>query len=177
MILHVVGTVERAPVARELDSLAESWSVSLEAEDKSGRTVTIYTGWVHYLAAFLDDEGAELAESWSAGMPTAVAELQREHVEAYIAHVFGRRKASTASIRYRSLRRFFDWCAEEVEVADSPMLKMHGPTVPEEEVPVLGDDELRRLLKACEGPGWSAGTPPWCSSCSTQASVVVSVLP
>jgi integrase len=31
------------------------------------------------------------------------------------------------------------------------MRHVRGPAVPEEQVPVLSDDELRRLLKACEG--------------------------
>ena len=33
----------------------------------------------------------------------------------------------------------------------SPMEKMKSPTVPEEPPPVITDDELRRLLHACEG--------------------------
>ena len=34
------------------------------------------------------------------------------------------------------------------------MARMKPPHVPDEPVPVLGDDELRRLLGACEGKGF-----------------------
>jgi hypothetical protein len=90
--------------------------------------VAIYTESVRYLADFLAERG----------MPTAVAHLTREHVQAYLAHVLANRKASTASIRYRSLR-FFDWCAEEGEIAESPMRNIKGPAIPEQQVPVLSD--------------------------------------
>jgi site-specific recombinase XerD len=128
-----------------LAALADSWALTLEAENKSARTVAIYTESVRYLADFLAERG----------MPTTVAHLTREHIEAYLAHVLANRKASTASIRYRSLRRFFDWCAEDGEIAESPMRNMKGPTIPEQQVPVLSDAELRRLLKACEGPDFT----------------------
>lgn len=97
-----------------LAALADSWALTLEAENKSARTVAIYTESVRYLADFLAERG----------MPTTVAHLTREHIEAYLAHVLANRKASTASIRYRSLRRFFDWCAEDGEISESPMRNM-----------------------------------------------------
>ncbi|MGH9224453.1 MAG: tyrosine-type recombinase/integrase, partial [Acidimicrobiales bacterium] len=43
---------------------------------------------------------------------------------------------------------------EEGEITASPMARMKPPTVPESPVPVLSDDELRRLLAACEGRGY-----------------------
>ena len=89
---------------------ADSWALTLEAENKSARTVAIYTESVRYLADFPAERG----------MPTTVAHLSRGRVEAYLAHVLANRKASTASIRYRSLRRFFGWCAEDGAIAESP---------------------------------------------------------
>jgi integrase len=41
-------------------------------------------------------------------------------------------------------------------VHTSPMTKMKPPTVPEVSVPVLSEDELRRLLKVCEGKTFEA---------------------
>jgi site-specific recombinase XerD len=128
-------------VSPDVASLADSWALTLEAENKSSRTVAIYSESVRYLGDFLR----------SAGMPTEVGAIAREHVEAYLADVLARSKPATASIRYRSLRRFFEWCREEGEIADSPMRNVKGPTVPEEAVPVLSDEELARLLKSCEG--------------------------
>jgi site-specific recombinase XerD len=129
----------------DVADLAHSWALTLEAENKAARTVAIYTESVRYLGAFLADRG----------MPSALAAITREHIEAYIADVLAHRKAATASIRYRSLRRFVEWCREEGEITESHMQHMRGPTIPEEPVPVISDDELTRLLRACQGTGFT----------------------
>ena len=54
-------------------------------------------------------------------------------------------------------RQFFKWAAEEGEIADSPMAKMGPPSVPEVPVPVVGDDDLKKLLKTCEGATFDNG--------------------
>ena len=48
----------------------------------------------------------------------------------------------------------FAYLVEDGEITASPMARMKPPHVPDEPVPVLGDDELRRLLAACEGKGF-----------------------
>jgi len=55
---------------------------------------------------------------------------------------------------YRYLQQFCRWLEEGGEVTASPMARMKPSTVPEKPVPVLGDDELRRLLAACDGRGF-----------------------
>ena len=40
-----------------LAALADSWALTLEAENKSARTVAIYTESVRYLADFLAERG------------------------------------------------------------------------------------------------------------------------
>jgi integrase len=89
-------------------------------------------------------------------MPTAVAKIGREHVEVFIEDQLRRWKPTTASVRYRSLQQFFKWALEENEIERNPMERMHAPMVPEVPVPVVADDDLRRLLKACEGTGFEA---------------------
>jgi site-specific recombinase XerD len=140
----------QAPITRSLLALNDSWAISLEADNKADRTVAIYTESVRYFADFLTEHVA------TADRPADVEAIERPHIEAYLVHVLAERKASTASIRYRSLRRFFDWCEDEGEVAESPMRKMSGPAIPEEEVPVLTDAEVARLLKACGGQDFVA---------------------
>ena len=44
-----------------------------------------------------------------------------------------------------------EWLSEEGEVPADPMVRMRPPAVPEVPVPVVSDDELRKLLKTCEG--------------------------
>jgi site-specific recombinase XerD len=48
------------------------------------------------------------------------------------------------------LRILYGWLQEEEDIAN-PMAKMKPPIVPEQPVPVIPEDGLRRLLKACEG--------------------------
>jgi site-specific recombinase XerC len=86
-----------------------------------------------------------------AGPPTAVDRINRDHVETFIADQVARWKPKTAQIRYGSLLQFFKWCVEEGEIAGSPMVNMKPPAVPEIPVPVVDDDVLKKLLKACDG--------------------------
>jgi len=85
------------------------------------------------------------------GMPTVVDAVHREHVESFIADQLARWRPNTANNRYRGLQQFFNWCVMEGELKDSPMARMRPPRVPEEPPPVLTDDQLRKLLKACQG--------------------------
>jgi site-specific recombinase XerD len=89
-------------------------------------------------------------------MPTAVTSIAREHVEAFIEDQLTRWSASTAATRYRQLQQLFRWLEEEGEVAASPMARMKPPSVPEAPVPLLDDDALRSLLRACEGKEFEA---------------------
>jgi integrase len=45
---------------------------------------------------------------------------------------------------------------EEEEIERSPMEKTRPPLVPESPVPVIEDDEIRRLIRACEGKDFEA---------------------
>jgi site-specific recombinase XerD len=84
-------------------------------------------------------------------MPTEVGKIRREHVETYIEDQLARWKPATANNRRRSLAQLFAYLEDHGEILTSPMAKMKPPKVPEQQVPVLSDDELRALLKACDG--------------------------
>ena len=75
-------------------------------------------------------------------MPTDVAAISREHVEAFITDQLGRWRPATAANRYRGLQRFFAWLVDEGEIKASPMARMRPPNVPEQPPPVLREDEL-----------------------------------
>jgi site-specific recombinase XerD len=85
----------------------------------------------------------------AAGMPTTSAGVHREHVEAFIADTLAHRAAATAATRYNALRVFFAYLVDEGEIADSPMLKMKPPIVPETPVPVADEELIRAMLKGC----------------------------
>jgi integrase len=60
-------------------------------------------------------------------------------------------KPSTCSLNFRALQQFFGWLVREEEIDRSPMDRMRPPSVPEQPVPVLSDDQLRTLLESCTG--------------------------
>jgi site-specific recombinase XerC len=60
-------------------------------------------------------------------------------------------KPASASQRFRSLQQYFKWLVLEHEIAASPMANMRPPHVPETPVPVLSDDDERRLFATWSG--------------------------
>jgi integrase len=84
-------------------------------------------------------------------MPTSPGDISREHVESFIAELLVHQKPATARNRYRALKVFFVWLENEGEIKTSPMGRMKPPHVPETPAPIISDDDLRRVLKACEG--------------------------
>lgn len=132
----------RETIRADIRSLSQSWDLSLRALGRSRNTRDAYLTAVEQFASFLE----------SNDLPTAVEDLRREHVEKFLAHlVEDGRKPATVNKRYMALRVFFQWCVEEEEIDSSPMEKMKPPPIPEEPVPVLTDEQVRALLKACEG--------------------------
>src|SRR5438067_12155083 len=121
----------------DIGAMLESFGRHLRAGNKSARTIQSYTESGLQLERFLAERG----------MPTEVAHIRREHVEAFLEDLLGRHKPATAAVRFRSLQQLFRWLADEGEIQASPMVRMHPPKIPEAPPPVLSEDELRRLLK------------------------------
>jgi site-specific recombinase XerD len=119
----------------------DSFRRALRAQNKSPRTLETYSESVSQLGRFLAEKG----------MPTAPADIRREHVEAFIEDLLARLKPATANNRYRGLQSYFKWLAEEGEIKESPMKRMKPPRVPEEAAPVLSEKQLKALLDACKG--------------------------
>ncbi len=129
------------PILGDLGTLVESWDLSLRAANRSPKTREQYLESARQLVGFLA----------AAGMPTDAAKVRREHVEAYLADVAARHAPSTVQTRYKCLRLLFRWLEDEGEIQSSPMVRMPAPTVPDVPIAVLTDDQLKALLKACEG--------------------------
>jgi site-specific recombinase XerD len=86
------------------------------------------------------------------GMPTTIAGIRREHIEAYLVALQEEgKRAATVSVYYRSLQPFWKWAVEEGEIRESPMAHMKPPAVPENPPPVLSDAQIASLLKSCQG--------------------------
>ncbi len=117
-------------------TLLRDFSRSLRARNLSPRTIQSYL-----------EAAGQLAEH--AGRP--LPGLTRADIEDFLSAVLARHSASTAANRFRSLQQLYKWLHAEDEVDRDPMAGMRPPSVPEQPVPILSDDEVARLLKACEG--------------------------
>lgn len=80
--------------AGDIDRLAGSFQLSLEAANRSPRTIKTYLEALGLFVRFLQ----------SNGMPTAAASVTREHVEHFMAGELQRTSPTSASIRYRALQ-------------------------------------------------------------------------
>jgi site-specific recombinase XerC len=137
-----MAVVAARPVLEDVRAEIPRFLTHLQAEHKSPRTVESYVDSANQLGTFLAANG----------MPIHAPAIRREHVEAYLVDLAARgRSPATAALRYRSLRVFFGWLVDEDVVSVSPMAKMSAPSAPIQPVPVLGKDEIRRMLRATSG--------------------------
>src|SRR5947209_1125206 len=125
----------------DIRSLGQDWQRSLKAEMLSANSVRSYTEALRQFIAFADANG----------MPLEVGHITREHVETWLVDLAGRRAPATVAKRHVALALFFKWLVAEGELTASPMVNMKVPSVPMTPVPVVDDETLRKLLKACDG--------------------------
>ena len=124
--------------------LVRSFERHLRAENHSEHTIASYL------------ESLRQAEAFLAGRGRSLLDARREDLEAFLGELLQRRAPETVATRYRPLRVLYRWLEEEEEITASPMSKMRPPIVPEQPVPVVLEDGLRRLLAACAGKDFEA---------------------
>jgi len=83
----------------DIKALQRDFERSQRAARRPPRTIGTYREGIDQLAAFLD----------GAAMPTSVAAIRREHVEAFMDALNARTKPATASNRFRGLVRLTGW--------------------------------------------------------------------
>lgn len=130
----------------DIRTLLPDWARHLKARNRSPQTISSYLRCGQNLADFLVAQG----------MPTTVTGVTREHIEAFLGDMLDRLSPSTTAKHYRSLQQLWRWLLDDGEITRSPMERMSPPSVPEVPVPVLSDDELRRLLEASKGTDFEA---------------------
>ncbi len=124
----------------DIEPLVASFVRHLRASNKSEATIEAYRYAARFLTGFLV----------SHGMPTRADLIRREHVEAFIQDQLDHRSPATANQRYRSLQQFFGWLLDEGEITNNPMEHMKPPHLPEQPVPVIAEDDIRKLLATCD---------------------------
>jgi hypothetical protein len=121
--------------------LNRSFRRTLEAENKSLRTIEAYTDAVRLLASYCQAHG----------QPLLAGELRREHIQAFIADQLARWKPATAHNRYRGLHAFFKWAVAEGDLAANPMDGMSHRSCPSNRSTWSGPSTWRCCSKTCQG--------------------------
>jgi len=136
-----LSVVRQAPHGDSWWAAWHSFVLALRAEHASEHTIAVYT------------EAARQFHAWQLEhqRPVDPAQVSREDVQAFLVELLAIRKPATVRSRFAALRRFFGWLVEEDDLDRSPFERLKAPKVPEAPPQTLSDDELRRLLKACEG--------------------------
>jgi site-specific recombinase XerD len=128
-----------APTLPDLAELLPSWQLAMRAERKSAGTIKTYSDGVNGFLRWCESTGA-------------TPELTKTTVQTFIADLLDNgAQAATAQARQLALRRFAAWLVDEGELDTDPLLGMKQPQLDRKVVEALTDDELRRLIKACQG--------------------------
>jgi site-specific recombinase XerD len=123
----------------------------LRTAKRSDRTIQSYREALEQLEAFT-------AGHWCTGCAHEVhdradfEDMTKRHVQDYLLEVLQRHSTSTAGVRFRSLRAFFNWMVREEILEVSPMKNLTEPRPDDEtvtDVPPI--DHVRALLETCEG--------------------------
>lgn len=147
---HMVHTAHTDAGAAfgELAALLPDWARHLRAVNLAPSTIERYQTDARMLLDYLIEHG----------MPTRADAVTRDHLEAFFADMAdrpsprgGTLSPATVARTYRSIQQLWRWLVDEGEAQHSPFERMRPPQVPEQPVPVLSDDALRRLLDECKG--------------------------
>jgi site-specific recombinase XerD len=137
-----------APQAALIADLLTSFSIELEAQGKSARTIALYSQSVDLFTRWLADHDR----------PATVDQITHTALRAWLAELSRQREPGTVRLRLKGLQRFSRWAVEEGELSADPTARLEIPRTPARPVPVLSDDQVRALLKACTTPPAPSGT-------------------
>lgn len=131
------------PPASPLDAAVASFARYLRAANRSPKTQEVYLSAVRKLRRWIGEHAPEVT-SWE--------DLRAAHVNGFIASIFDADfSAAYASNLYRAIQQFVKWLRAEEEISTDPLAGTSPPQVPDKPVPVLTPEQLRALLRVCEG--------------------------
>jgi site-specific recombinase XerD len=118
-------------------ALVDSFTIALTAARRSRSTIRIYLSSLDRYMRWCNDNGHPFA-------------IDRGQVTAWIAEILdGGAQPATAAARLAGVRQFSKWLLEEDLIDADPLLRLTAPKGDMPVTPVLSDDELKALIKAC----------------------------
>lgn len=127
--------------------LSESWTLALEAERKSDRTVETYTLTIRLLATWLQANGHPHDD---------VRAVTPDLIRGWLTHLADTRSGETCRTRYVALHQFVKWCLAEGELDADPMANIAQPTTAPKVVPPISPDDMRALIDSCKGTDFTS---------------------
>ncbi|MGW4081168.1 phage integrase N-terminal SAM-like domain-containing protein, partial [Streptomyces asiaticus] len=126
------------------------WDRSLRAGNYPETTRYNYLLAAAQLARYLNQHATpDLKAEDAAEDPT---EVTRAHIEAFQGWMIETRSASTALNKHKGLQQFFKWLMlDEEEIDRSPMERVRQPKTVKKLIPVIRDDDTRKVLAVCKG--------------------------
>ena len=128
-----------------LQDLQQSFLRHLRAEGRSPATLRLYGQAITFFSRWLEGQGRE----------ATLDELNRAAIREWLAQLSESHEPGTVKVRYRGLHRFCSWLVDEDELEANPMATLSPPTLKMKPVPLVDDDQLAALLKACAGKEFS----------------------
>jgi site-specific recombinase XerD len=125
-----------------LDFLSRQFARYLRSEGKADRTRHLYVETLRFYTEWLTEQG----------ISADLSAVTRDNVLDWLASLRDRKLAdNTVSSRWRHLRRFVKWAVDEGILDANPLNGIHVDTPQPTLVPVLTDEDLSALIKACKG--------------------------
>ncbi|MFH1483249.1 MAG: tyrosine-type recombinase/integrase [Chloroflexota bacterium] len=128
--------VQAEPISNE--DIIRSFLLSLGGSGRVERTLETYGQALRMLVEFAKREG----------LP-ALVEMEPDHLRYWLQSLYKRgNKASSVSVRYRALNRFYRWAVREGELDENPLAKVDPPRIPDEIQPWYRPEEVEKVLRA-----------------------------
>jgi site-specific recombinase XerD len=124
-----------------LQDLQRSFLRHLRAEGRSPATLRLYGQAVTFFCRWLESQGRD----------ATLDEMNRAAIREWLALLSDTHEPGTVKVRYRGLHRFCSWLVDEQELPENPMGTLSPPILKMKPVPLVSDEELAALLRACSG--------------------------
>jgi site-specific recombinase XerD len=136
-------------LSRTWAGFLRDWDRTLRSGNYPPTTRYNYLLAASQLARYLAECCSDVHAVDAAGDP---AEVRKEHIEAFQAWMVETRSAATALNKHKGLQQFFKWLMlDEEEIDRSPMERVKQPKTRKKLVPVIHDDETKKVLDTCKG--------------------------
>ncbi|SCL27381.1 Phage integrase family protein [Micromonospora rhizosphaerae] len=125
------------------------WDRSLRSGNYPSTTRYNYLLAVIQLGRYLAEQGCQPEAVAAAGTPIAAT---RRRIEAFQTWMIETRSAATALNKHKALQQFFKWLmVDEGEICQTPMLRVRQPKTPERLIPIIRDEDTKKILDTCKG--------------------------